>query len=399
MTETLPLDERPYKIPDNWHWVHLKNICKYIRAGTDKPLDFCEHKTEAKFIPVIANGIQNEGVVGYTSVPKEKAGTITISARGSIGHAIVRNIDYYPIIRLIVLSVTDNVLACYLKYIFDFFKEDGVGSTIPQLTVPKLKNKLIPLPPLDEQQRIVERIESLFSKLDKARTLAQNVIDNYELRRSAILHRALKGELTNSNINDWQECSLQSVCSMAITDGTHKTPIYCEADEGIPFISSKDVKYGCIDWNHIKYIVPELHEELYKRLSPQLDDILLAKNGTTGVAAIVDVDKVFDIYVTLAVLRPNQNIIYPRYLLYIINSPICKQQFDSKLTGIAVPNLHLRDIKSVSINLPSMVEQKEIVRILDSLLAKEQRTKELAELTLRQIDLMKKAILMKAFNG
>ena len=78
------------------------------------------------------------------------------------------------------------------------------------------------------------------------------------------------------------------------------------------------------NWNTVKYIVPQLHEELHKQIAPQKNDILLAKNGTTGVAAIVDVDAVFDIYVTLAVLRPNVELISPRFLLNLINSPLCK---------------------------------------------------------------------------
>ena len=86
-----------------------------------------------------------------------------------------------------------------------------------------------------------------------------------------------------------------------------------------------------------------MHEELYRRLAPQIDDILLAKNGTTGVAAIVTDSYVFDLYVTLAVLRPNKKLIIPRYLYYLVNSPLAKIQFDSHLTGIgAVSYTHLQ---------------------------------------------------------
>jgi type I restriction enzyme S subunit len=69
-------------------------------------------------------------------------------------------------------------------------------------------------------------------------------------------------------------------------------------------LSSKDVTTGKIDWTHLKYIPASLHQELHKRIAPQKGDLLLAKNGTTGIAAIVDRDEVFDIYVSLALLRP-----------------------------------------------------------------------------------------------
>ena len=113
----------------------------------------------------------------------------------------------------------------------------------------------------------------------------------------------------------------------------------------------------------------------------------------------MDTDKVFDLYVTLAVLRPNQEIICPRYLLRIVNSPICKRQFDEHLTGIGVPNLHLRDIKGVVIKVPSISEQQEIVRLLDNLLAREQSTVTACEEALTTIDTLKKSILARAFRG
>ena len=148
---------------------------------------------------------------------------------------------------------------------------------------------------------------------------------------------------------------------MRITDGTHQTPAYSDKENGIPFLSSKDVTSGKINWSGIKYITKELHEELYKRIAPQRNDILLAKNGTTGVAALVDDDTIFDIYVTLAVIRPSLNVIYPPYLLYQINSPFCKEQFNNHLTGIGLPNLHLCDINKTRITLPPLAEQKRIV--------------------------------------
>ena len=99
---------------------------------------------------------------------------------------------------------------------------------------------------------------------------------------------------------------------------------------------------------------------MYKRVAPQKDDILLAKNGTTGVAAIVEDSRVFDIYVTLALIRPNKNV-NPYYLYYVINSGFCKEQFNSHLTGIGLPNLHLTDIKKTFIPLPPLTEQERIV--------------------------------------
>ena len=161
----------------------------------------------------------------------------------------------------------------------------------------------------------------------------------------------------------WVWTTLPELCVIPITDGTHQTPTYTDKANGIPFLSSKDVTSQKVDWANIKYITKDLHEILYKRIAPQKNDILLAKNGTTGVAAIVEDERVFDIYVTLAVIRPSHFIV-PKFLLYIINSDFCRTQFNDHLTGIGLPNLHLTDIKKTIIPVPPYQEQ---VRIVDEI--------------------------------
>lgn len=160
-----------------------------------------------------------------------------------------------------------------------------------------------------------------------------------------------------------EEYSLEELCSV-ITDGTHQTPEYSE--DGYMFLSSKDVTARKINWENVKKIPEQLHEMLSSRLKPQLNDILLAKNGTTGVAAIVDRDEIFDIYVSLALLRPKE-MVYAKYLLYAINSSHTKRQFDRGLKGIGVPNLHLSVIRKTKVPLPQYEEQQEIVKQLEAL--------------------------------
>ncbi|MDT9500354.1 restriction endonuclease subunit S, partial [Capnocytophaga canimorsus] len=165
---------------------------------------------------------------------------------------------------------------------------------------------------------------------------------------------------------NWAWCNLEQICEF-ITDGTHQTPKYSES--GYIFLSSKNVTTGKINWEDVKYVGEELHNILYKRIAPKLDDILLAKNGTTGIAAIVDRDIIFDIYVSLAILRPFNKYINSKYLLHIINSSTTKSQFDKGLKGIGVPNLHLEQIRKVLIPLPPLSEQKRIVAKVEELLA------------------------------
>ena len=275
---------------------------------------------------------------------------------------------------------------------FDFSTHNK-GTTIPSLVKSDLLEIAIPVPPLEEQKRIVKILDEKFAQLETIKTNAQTNLQNAK--------DLLFAELTKTFSNEsWSKMTLQEVCTRKITDGTHQTPKYCTKEEGgFPFISSKDVTKEYIDWSNIKYIVPELHEELYKRIAPQKDDVLLAKNGTTGVAAIVEDDRIFDIYVTLAVLRPNQEIINPRYLLAIVNSPLCKKQFDAHLKGSGVPNLHLEEIQKIIIPVPPLKEQKELINKIEVLKEKIHSLQEIYTKQIANCDELKQALLQKAFEG
>lgn len=116
-------------------------------------------------IPVVANGVTDEGILGYTGKAKAPAETITVAGRGTIGHCVYRDYEYCPIVRLIVIEPSRGVDPKYLKIVMQAMQEGSVGSSIPQLTVPMIKPKLIPLPPYEEQKRIVNRLEVLFESM------------------------------------------------------------------------------------------------------------------------------------------------------------------------------------------------------------------------------------------
>lgn len=219
-----------------------------------------------------------------------------------------------------------------------------------------IRGKLVPQDPNDEPASVL---------LERIRAEKERLIKEGKIKRSK---KSISDEEIDAPFEipeNWEWCILPDLCSIPITDGTHQTPTYSDRDNGVPFISSKDVTSQRINWKNIKFITKDLHESLYKRIAPQRDDILLAKNGTTGVAAIVEDDSVFDIYVTLAVIRPIKELVLPIYLWRVINSDFCKKQFNDHLTGIGLPNLHLADIKKTIIPLPPFAEQKRIVNEVD----------------------------------
>lgn len=168
-TKSLPEiteDEIPFEIPDNWKWVRLEDISDKIWAGGDKPSDFTKVATDDRNIPVVANGVTDDGILGYTGLAKAPAETITVAGRGTIGFCTYRDYEYCPIVRLIVVEPSIGVNPKYLKVVMQALRESSVGSSIPQLTVPMIKPKLIPLPPTNEQRRIVDKLEILMNSID-----------------------------------------------------------------------------------------------------------------------------------------------------------------------------------------------------------------------------------------
>ncbi|MBD2621024.1 restriction endonuclease subunit S [Microcystis flos-aquae FACHB-1344] len=172
--------------------------------------------------------------------------------------------------------------------------------------------------------------------------------------------------------------SLAEICSL-ISDGTHHTPKYISDDQqGIHFISVKDVREWEISFEKTKFISKEEHNKLAKRCSPKTNDILLTKIGTIGKAALVPSNApIFDIFVSVALLKLNDDSISPPFVTYFLNSEVARIQFSRVVKGIGVPDLHLEDIAAIKIPLPPLNKQIELVAAMDE--ERSHRKQKLAE--------------------
>ena len=376
-----------------WQTKTLDSCCEQIFAGGDVPKDrFSEEQTENFSVPIYSNGEKNDGLYGFTDLARVTKPSITVSARGTLGFTAIRTEPFLPVVRLIVLVPDEKqITLSFLYYALVGMDFENTGTSIPQLTVPNFKESKFPVPPLAEQQRIVGLLDEAFEGLATAKANAEKNLQNAR----ALFESHLQSVFTQRGPG-WVEKHLKEVCEK-ITDGTHQTPKYF--DEGVVFLSSRNVTSGKIDWENIKYIDTKQHLEMHKRVAPRRGDILLAKNGTTGVAAIVDRDTVFDIYVSLAHLRALP-VIRPRFLLHFINSPAAKLQFNKRLKGIGVPNLHLEEIREVRIAFPADLKaQDHVVGALDDLHEETQRLARLYERKQAALEALNKSLLHQAFTG
>ena len=333
--------------------------------------------------PIYGSG----GIMGYANDYICKAETVVIGRKGSINKPIFVETPFWNVDTAFGLYANSEKLnPKYLYYFCEKFDFEKLNTTvtIPSLTKSNLLNVEIPLPNLEKQKQIVELLDKVTSLISLRK---QQLAKLDELVKARFVE--MFGELHKTKYNIK---TLDELCEF-IKDGTHQTPTYVDVTEGYKFLSSKDVTSGYIDWSSIKYISEELHQELYKRIAPQRGDILLAKNGTTGIPAIVETDETFDIYVSLALLRlkPNNNV---RYIWSALRMPETKAQFDNSLKGVGVPNLHLGEIKKTKIIVPPFSLQNQFAAFVERV----DQQKQTVQQSLDKLELMKRALMQEYFG-
>ena len=198
----VPKEEQPYKIPNNWCWTYVSNVMNIVMGQSPKGVDTTQNVSD---IPLIG-GASDMGdlyprVNKYTkkATKLSKEDDIILSIRATLGRPIFSD-GVYCLGRG-VAGISSNYLSKeFIRYYYICFESslysNATGTTFLQVTGSVLNKMLIPLPPLNEQQRIVNRIESLFAKLDRAKELIENTLAQFEQNKMAILHKAFTGELT-----------------------------------------------------------------------------------------------------------------------------------------------------------------------------------------------------------
>ncbi|WP_270377091.1 restriction endonuclease subunit S [Megamonas funiformis] len=401
-------EEQPYKIPNNWCWTYFKDIF-YIENGyAFKKIDYKKEGIPLVRISNIENGIVNINECIYVN-KLEKNEEKYVIEKGDLlialsGATTGKNGVYYldeiaylnQRIGNIKIKNKEKVLNEYRNYYIALKNEDilnlAYGGAQPNISPKVIEFISIPLPPIKEQQRIVNRIESLFAKLDRAKELIENTLAQFEQNKMAILHKAFTGELTvkwrkENNINEknfFNKVKLKNV--IKLISGRDVSVSLCnDKSIGIPYIlgasNIKDNKFFIERWIENPVVVSEKN------------DILLSVKGTIGKLYLQKEEKI-NISRQIMALRA-LNELNTHYLYYFLLRECERLKFEGN--GL-IPGISRKDILDLNILLPTLEEQQEIVNILDNLLAKYNKIKNL-EQQLEKIELLKKAILAKVFRG
>ena len=427
----VPAEEQPYEVPENWVWVRLGAVCSFER-GITFPSSAKQSEKDEENIPCLRTAnVQDELDLDnliYVNKKYYKNNNdklvrehdiimSTANSRELVGKtSFVYNVDNPMIFGGFVMALRANrILSKFLFYylrlefLLGRFRGESTQTTnIANISSSALAEYTFPLPPLSEQQRIVERIEELFAKLDEAKESLQEVADSFAVRKAAILHKAFTGELTKqwrleNGVSDesWEEHLLESVIAYGPQNGLYK-PKSCYGD-GIRIIRIDAFYEGVIEqWDELKKL--RLDENDIESYSLHVNDILINRVNSMqylGKSALVrELKDVCVFESNIMRLSVDESKVYPEFLILFLNSQMgLKELRKNAKQAVNQASINQQDIKNVIISLPTLPEQHGIVRLIDDLLARERKAQQATEQALASIDLMKKSILARAFRG
>ena len=478
----IPVEEQPYKIPDNWVWTRLGDLGDYKKGPFGSSLTksmFVEKGIDTIKVYEQKNAIQKNAKIGNYYITKSyfleamtgfevKPSDIIVSCAGTVGETyIIPNNAEKGIINqaLMKISLKDDIEKTYYLQYFDYFlkeesKEKSKGTAIKNIPPFKVfKEFPFPLPPLNEQKRIVEKLDFLFDKTKKAKEIIEEIKIDIENRKISILDRAFKGVLTSKwrnenrtsdvkellkSINDEKIKKWEEDCLQAEKNGRKKQPkkpIIREVEDMIVPVEEQPYKIPNswvwvrlgevveVNPNKIKIDIgenelvdfipmknvsessPEIIEKNFEKFKDLQkgytqfikNDILFAKitpcmeNGKTAI--ISDLKEKIGYGSTEFHILRSTKIINNKLLYNFLKQKGFREDARYNMTGsVGFRRVPTEFMKSYPFPLPPLEEQQEIVRILDEVLENEKKVKELLELEER-IDVLEKSILNKAFKG
>ena len=276
---------------------------------------------------------------------------------------------------ILVVTANLNTIPGFLTYILHCHSLIGhavatsTGVNHPRTSWNSLGKYTFSLPPLPEQRAIAHVLQSI----QEAKAARQREIELERERKAALMDylfsRGTKGESRKQTEigeipESWEVVRLGEIVKESIKDGVHQTPTYVQ--DGVPFITAKDIVGNKIRFAGCTYISLEEHDTLIKRVKPEIGDVLLTKVGTIGNVALVDVSQEFSIFVQVALIKPKSDIIDSGFLLYALQSEKGQAEINRKSAQSTMRFIGVQKISTVCILLPSLPEQAEIAKILQA---------------------------------
>lgn len=388
----VPDVEQPFHVPQKWKWCYLRAFSD-IKTGK-KDANYGSANGKYFFFTCASEPIRCDG---YSFEGK----AILLAGNGDISNISLYEGKFEAYQRTYVLNIVPPLSTEFFYYYFkyrwvDYNINKIFGTAIPYIRLGNLQDFPVPLPPLAEQQRIVDRIENLFAKLDEAKEKAQAVVDGFEDRKAAILHKAFTGKLTRSwaaqqgiSVDAWQTKHFDNVAEVKsnLVDPAEYPDFPHIAPDNIEKKTGKLLDYHTVAEDAVKSGKHRFYagQILYSKIRPNLSKVV-----------VIDFDGLCSADMYPIEPRDGMN---TKFLWYYMLSDDFVLQASTAGSRSVLPKINQKELASLKIQITELKEQEKVVAVLDKLFEKEQQAKDAAERVIDQIDSMKKSILARAFRG
>jgi len=288
----------------------------------------------------------------------------------------------------------DKADAKYLFYLMQTIKVDH--ATHKRFWISEYSEIEIPVPPVEDQRKIVVRLEKMLAKIKEAKKLRAEAQETTKNLLSAELHRIFE----EGKVKGWDEKSILEVTELVTKGTTPKTLGYAFTDSGVPFLKAENVNGGKIDAISTKTFISKRVHDILSRSKTKPGDVLMTIAGTIGrIGWVTSSAPEMNMNQAVAIIRPMPDIIFTQYLAYILSAGVTQGQVSSGTVKGAIPNFSLSMIKKLMIPLPPIGEQKMIVARLDALAEKIKKLQEYQNQTQADLIGLEKSILNQVFKN
>ena len=290
----------------------------------------------------------------------------------------------------VLKSKTNNKFLCYYLNSFNY-KGYVSGTTRLKLTQAEMKRIPVPVPPLSEQERIVARIEELFSQLDAGVETLKKTKAQLAVYRQAVLKEAFEDCIDS--------VTMGSVATMIDPQPSHRTPP--EFENGIPYIGIGDIDYTekTIRFKEARKVNPLVYEEHLQRYTLRKGDFVMGKIGTIGKPFRLPLPQNYTLSANVILIQPDAEKINPEYLFWQFSSPLITEQLMEGKNETSQPAFGIQKARLLQIKMCSPEAQDRIVYDIREKISVCEHIEQTVTLSLQQAEAMRQSILKDAFEG